>query len=328
MEIGAFIKLQRIKREMTQEELARGIVSMSYLSKIENQKTEASPEVISLLCTRLGLEIDSERDMTIKEKCQNWYDSLYEVNDKQEIIDTYEELNELLSLVRSDSLAMFEIHKVRYYLVLGEYDKALEQINKLNDMSSAFDNLHQYYWYKFKGNYSYLNGDLNNAMRMYNMAEEKVTKIYLKETEVADLNYVIAVTHSNLRNTLEAMEYAEKAIDIFQKDYNFYRCAQCHILLGISYRRIRMYDKAIENQSLAKHLGEINNNESIVQLVNQNLGNLYATKGLTTKAIHYYEEVVRSGEDVVKLNERLLAVTSLIKRILSYRQYRKNIRDD
>ncbi|WP_164493482.1 helix-turn-helix domain-containing protein [Terribacillus saccharophilus] len=39
MEIGPLIKLHRIKQSMTQEDLAAGIVSESYLSKIENQKT-------------------------------------------------------------------------------------------------------------------------------------------------------------------------------------------------------------------------------------------------------------------------------------------------
>ncbi|MDY0395643.1 helix-turn-helix domain-containing protein [Virgibacillus halophilus] len=311
MEIGAFIKLQRIKHEMTQEELARGIVSMSYLSKIENEKTVASPEVISLLCTRLGIEVDSDKDITIKEKCQNWYDSLFEVNDKQEIIAAYEELEELISLVRSDSLAMFEIHKVRYYLVLGEYDKALEQINKLNDMSALFDNLHQFYWFKFKGNYNSLNGDFNNAMRFYKLAEEKISQIHLPEVEAADLNYTISVTHSKLKNTLEAIDYAKKAINIFQKEYNFIRCAQCHIVLGISYRRIRMFDRTLENLNLAMQLGTLNNNQAIIQLVNQNLGYLHSTKGEPRKAIHYFEEVI--ADNTVKLDERLLTTTYLIK---------------
>src|SRR5699024_1449718 len=96
MEVGSYIKLQRVQQGMTQDELASGIVSMSYLSKIENQRAEASPEVISLLCTRLGIEIDNEKDFDIKDKCEEWYAMLFEVNDKEEIIKCYKELNELL----------------------------------------------------------------------------------------------------------------------------------------------------------------------------------------------------------------------------------------
>ncbi|MFD1037097.1 helix-turn-helix domain-containing protein [Virgibacillus byunsanensis] len=315
MEIGPFIKLHRIKQEMTQEQLAEGIVSMSYLSKIENQKTDASPDVISLLCTRLGIQLDNEIDTTIKEKCQNWYNLLFEVNDKQEIIAAYEELEGLMESAHSDSLVMFEIHKVRYYLVLGKLEEALAEINRLAEISSTLDSLHQYYWYKFKGNYATLTSEINQAMRMYKLSEEKLNQLELPEEEVADLQYTIGVTHSKLRNTLEAIDYADKAIDVFRKQYNFIRCAQCHIVLGISYRRIRMWDKSIKNHNLAKHLGELNKNQQIIQLSNQNLGFLHATKGDTKEAIHYYEEVYNDVE--VDLNAKLTAVTSLIKEYYS-----------
>lgn len=311
MEIGPYIKLHRIKQEMTQAELAEGIVSFAYLSKIENQKTEASSNVISLLCTRLGIQLNNETDETIRDKCQQWYEMLFEVNDKEELIKTYKELNSLMYEHHSDSLIMFEIHKIRYFLILGEYEKALTQINRLADMSGTFDSLHQFYWYKFKGNYNTAKNEFNQAMRMYKIAEEKLNQLELSEEKIADLQYTIAVTHSKLRNTLEVIEYAEKAIDIFRKQYNFIRCAQCHIVLGISYRRIRMYDKAIKNYNLAKHLGQLSQNKQIIQLANQNLGYLHSTKGDTKEAIHFYEEVVDDQE--VVLVERVAAATSLIK---------------
>src|SRR5699024_5505624 len=165
MEIGPFIKLHRIEQNMTQKELAKGIVSMSYLSKIENEKTVASPEVISMLCTRLGIQLDRERDATINRKCKKWYKLLYEVHDRNEIVKLHDEIEQLISTTHSSSLVMFEIHRVRYFLVLGKYSEALEQINKLNEISSTFDTLHQFYWYKFKGNYNTVNHEYNRALR-------------------------------------------------------------------------------------------------------------------------------------------------------------------
>jgi HTH-type transcriptional regulator, quorum sensing regulator NprR len=311
MEIGSFIKLQRVKKGMTQEELAAGIVSMSYLSKIENLRTEASPEVVSMLCTRLGIELDSEKDITIKEKCERWFNMLFEVNDKEKIIEKYQELNELMTIVRSDSLMLFEIHKIRYFLVLGQYDNALEQINSLNEVSSSFDNTHLYYWYKFKGNYSFLTNEYNQAMKLFKLAEDKLSQVHLPDSEIADLQYTIAVSHSKLINTLEVIEYSNKAIDIFQKEYNFIRCAQCHILLGISYRRIKMYEKAIKHYNLAKHLGELNKNNTVIQLTNQNLGYLHSAIGDSKEAIKNYLGVI--DDDSVGLYERLVASANLIK---------------
>src|SRR5699024_11309844 len=83
MEIGALIKMTRINKGMTQEELAEGIASMSYLSKIENEHATASSEVINMLCTRLGIQLDKRNDETIDETLQTWYGMLFEGTDKE-----------------------------------------------------------------------------------------------------------------------------------------------------------------------------------------------------------------------------------------------------
>ncbi|PAV28005.1 transcriptional regulator [Virgibacillus profundi] len=311
IEIGSFIKLQRTKREMTQGQLAKGIVSLSYLSKIENKKTEASSEIIQLLCTRLGIQLKDGFDANIQKKCKEWYNMLFEVNDKEEIISTYKELQAVMDENLTDSLLMFEIHKIRYYLIIGKYNEALTKISDLNEMSGSFDNLHQYYWYKFRGNYNSANGDFEQAIILYKSAEERLNQIEVEEKEIADLQYIISITHSKLRNTLESIEYAEKALDIYMKEYYFMRCAQCHIVLGISYRRIKMYDKAIKNYNLARHLGELNKDKQVIQLTNLNLGYLHSARGGSKEAIHNYLEVVNDLE--VDLNARLTSLTALIK---------------
>ncbi|MGP4066372.1 helix-turn-helix domain-containing protein [Oceanobacillus sp. M65] len=314
IEIGSFIKLQRTKQEMTQGDLAKGIVSLSYLSKIENLKTEASPEIIQMLCTRLGIQIDNSLDATIQEKCKKWYSMLFEVNDKKDIIATYNEIQNLMDTNLTESLLLFEIHKIRYYLILGDYDEALIKINELNQISGTFDNLHLFYWYKFKGNYCTVkDGEFNQSMRLYKLAEDKLNQIEIPEEEIADLHYVISVTHSKLRNTLEAIDYSERALDVYMKQYNFIRCAQCHNVLGISFRRIKMYDKAIKNFNLALHLGKLNNNKQLIQLTNQNLGHLYSSKGNPKEAIKHYNEVIQDEE--VYIIERLAAVSSLIREL-------------
>src|SRR5699024_5055381 len=83
----------------------------------------------------------------------------------------------LMDTVSSNNFMMFEIHKIRYYLVLGKFSEALQQINHLTEISNTFDNLHRYYWYKFKGNYHSTNGDFNQAMKLYELAEDKLKKL-------------------------------------------------------------------------------------------------------------------------------------------------------
>lgn len=310
IEIGSFIKLQRTKKGMTLGELADGIVSVSYLSKIENLKTQASPEIIQLLCNKLGINVDKSKEPIIKEKCDQWFSMLFEVNDKEDIIVTYKELQELMDTNISDYILLFEIHKIRYYLLIGETSQAYNKMEELNEMSDDFDNIHKFYWFKYRGNYYSVKEDYSNALEMYNQAETLFKFTNLEEHEIADVYYLLAVTHSKLRNTLESIDFANKALEVYMKQYNFVRCAQCHNILGISYRRIRMYEKAIKNYNLALHLGELNNNKAIIQLTNQNLGHLYSVKGDSEEAIKHYLEVLNDSE--VSPSSRLTTLASSV----------------
>ncbi|WP_145523525.1 helix-turn-helix domain-containing protein [Virgibacillus sp. SK37] len=315
IEIGSFIKLQRTKKGMTLGELADGIVSVSYLSKIENLKTQASPEIIQLLCNKLGINVDKSKEPIIKEKCDQWFSMLFEVNDKEDIIVTYKELQELMDTNISDYILLFEIHKIRYYLLIGETSQAYNKMEELNEMSDDFDNIHKFYWFKYRGNYYSVKEDYSNALEMYNQAETLFKFTNLEEHEIADVYYLLAVTHSKLRNTLESIDFANKALEVYMKQYNFVRCAQCHNILGISYRRIRMYEKAIKNYNLALHLGELNNNKAIIQLTNQNLGHLYSVKGDSEEAIKHYLEVL-NDEQVLPTNR----LTTLASSVSEYYQ--------
>ncbi|MDC3414185.1 helix-turn-helix domain-containing protein [Aquibacillus sp. 3ASR75-11] len=321
MEVGSFIKIHRIKQNMTQEDLADGIVSESYLSKIENQKTVASPEVIDMLCVRLGVQYRDQEDSILEEKCKDWFDLLFENNSRDTINAKYEELEELMKGSNSDYEMLFEIHKIRYYLVLGEERLALKQINSLRELASNFENSAQYYWFKFNGNYNSVMEEYNQAMRFYRLAEEKIVHADISENEEADLKYTMAVTYSKIRNTLEAIDYSNKAIDIFRKNYNFHRCAQCHIILGISYRRIRVYDKAIKNYNLARHLAELDKDETLIRLTNINLGHLHASKGDTKQAIHFFNSVLEKAE--VDAEDKLVAISSLIGEYYNSHNYDK-----
>jgi HTH-type transcriptional regulator, quorum sensing regulator NprR len=124
-------------------------------------------------------------------------------------------------------------------------------------MVDTFNDTHKYYWYKFKGDYYSHKEEHQQAMRCYKTAEEKIRLANINEAEIADLHYIFSVPTLQTMGRLETIDYAKQAMEVFQRDYNFIRCAQCHILLGISYQRIKMYDRALKNFNLAMHLGEL-----------------------------------------------------------------------
>lgn len=312
MNIGAIIKLNRIKQNLTQEELAEGIISISYLSKIENGKIEPNDEVIKLLCLRLGIEINRQIDDETKALCHDWFRLLLSCTDVEKLKEKYKEVNELVNTIQDLELQiLLKIHLIRYYLKIGDNKLAYDQINHLKDFYKTFTIEQKYYWNKFNGNYYYLNNEFNEAIQYYTLSQDLILNIELSDEEIADLEYSIALTYSKLRITSLAMRAAYKSLDIYRRIYNFSRCAQCHLILGISFRRINNHDSAIDNYKLAKQLAEQINNKEIIQLTHLNLGYLYYVQGKTEQAMAYLDMIVTEEDGT--LEDRLLALTSIIE---------------
>ncbi|MBS4175630.1 helix-turn-helix domain-containing protein [Bacillus sp. FJAT-49736] len=317
MNIGAIIKLNRIKQNLTQEELAEGIISISYLSKIENGKIEPNDEVIKLLCLRLGIEINRQIDDETKALCHDWFRLLLSNNDVERLKEKYKEIKEYSNSIEDLELQiLLKIHLIRYFLKTGDFKQALDQINYLRDFNKTFTLEQKYYWSKFNGNYYYLNNEFNEAIKYYTIAQDLVINLELSDEEIADLEYSLALTYSKLRITSLALRSSYKALEIYRQIYNFSRCAECHLLLGISYRRINNHDEAINNYELAKKLAEQIHDNEIIQLTHLNLGYLFYVQGNTDKAIEHLDKIV--NEIDVSLDDRLLALTSIIDE--SYRR--------
>lgn len=58
--IGALIRRERLRRNFSQEGLCRGICAVSWLSKIEQGKAEATDEVLLPLLDRLGIQCETD----------------------------------------------------------------------------------------------------------------------------------------------------------------------------------------------------------------------------------------------------------------------------
>ena len=76
---GAVIRQAREERQWSQEGLCSGICAVSYLSKIEQGKTEASSEILRLLFARLELAwYDDEKTLLqAKELTDRFYEAVF-----------------------------------------------------------------------------------------------------------------------------------------------------------------------------------------------------------------------------------------------------------
>lgn len=73
---GIIIRRRRLEVNWSQATLCSGICSVSHLSKIEQGKTEASPELLGLLMRRLGIEWRG--DSEFYQETSAWFEELYD----------------------------------------------------------------------------------------------------------------------------------------------------------------------------------------------------------------------------------------------------------
>ena len=77
--VGTLIRRERLRQNLSQEGLCRGICVVSYLSKIEQGKAEAGEDILLPLLHRLGIQYEMDRDFLKEagETVERLYEELF-----------------------------------------------------------------------------------------------------------------------------------------------------------------------------------------------------------------------------------------------------------
>lgn len=308
--LGNKLKTYRKKLGITQSELASGIISTSYLSKIENEMISAPTETLELLFSRLNVELPQiyEQNAHYEQLCNKWFEELFN-SDLENIIHTYKEIEGIYNLINDNALlTLVEIHKLRYFILINDLDKVEKQYQFLLDFEKKFKDTECYYWLKFKGYYHYINSDFKKALDSFLGAKDYLK--YLKNEETPNLYYMIALSASRSRQLSITLSYTKDALVYFQKNYYLKECANCHILMGITYSRLKNYEAAIESYEFSIKIAKEIQNKEIVSNSLQNIGNLYLLLNNLELAIEY---LINSYESRDGDKKRIVPVSSLLK---------------
>ncbi|MFC4321612.1 helix-turn-helix domain-containing protein [Litchfieldia salsa] len=311
MNIGNRIKLERIQQNMTQAQLSKGIISISYLSKIENGQTNASREVLEMLCERLGLPLTEEQETELIKELKVWYFKIARknVSESTALYSKYKSIFE----EKNDTIAMiyFRLFEIRYLFLINDMEQAKVQIQKIEQVQDLFDRDMNYYFYKFSGLYCYLTGQYPIAKQQYQLTEKLLINSNLyQKWEEADLYYSMGLTFSQLNNPTLSIRYVEKALQIYQSDYDLKRCAECHILLGIGYVKTKEFNLAEESYRTASKLAYQMNDTYLKGLIHHNLGHLLSLENRAIEAISEFENSLQHKEKENSLG-RLKTIHSL-----------------
>jgi HTH-type transcriptional regulator, quorum sensing regulator NprR len=320
MTIGSRIRFHRIKRKLTQEDLSKGIISVSYLSKLENNQVTPSNDIIHLLCDRLGVNHLLEHPEHMNKLLEKWNHALL-WNKSDEADSTHRVIQR--DLEQSDDLMthlFYRILCIRVQLVQSNLADALKHMIHIQGNYKELTDTLKFYYHKYKGNYYYLMEEYEKAKGELKEAETYyVLGNVVNEEERADLYYLFSLVLTRLNMYRLAIFYGEKSLSIFQGVYYQKRCAEVHLLLGICYRRIRYNEEAVKHYEWANFISHSIQYTSLQSKVEQNLGCLKSFMNRSDDAIqHYLRSIELKGADE---EGKLYSILSLVKEYYKMNQF-------
>lgn len=275
MDTGMRLKYHRMKRKMSVEELASGILLPKELKKIESGVKEPGLKELEALCKKLGIPLAPKDNPVGKVLVKNFKSSLLHPQNKAKIMEQYADIHDH-PLLHSDEETELEygIQQIRYFIVTGDLDSAEEKLKEIN-LYKEFMNQEQFYLYhKYTGNYEYILYDYPKALKTYLLAE-KIAPQNLSLSETGDLYYSISISASQCWEIDITSKYSVAALKIYQQEFIPKRIVECHLNIGINERRKGNFKTAEEHFKNAVNIGGKLDNDYLKFITQYNYGYLY-----------------------------------------------------
>ncbi|WP_431027454.1 helix-turn-helix domain-containing protein [Lysinibacillus sp. LZ02] len=263
MQIGDKLRQLRIYKGLSQAELAAGICSTAYLSKVENGKT--SPSVSFLEKVTKKLEVESSAFGTEKTA---YYVALIQQLEKKvqqeegltekEISTLHLALYEILSMdlqVKVFNLLM------RYYISnmqMSDAQRLYELCEKIIPMETSLiaEDMHDVFvFYNLLGNYFYSQQQFHSADYYYTKAKDYGSKSRL---ELAKIFYNLSLTKQRIFDDMHiSLIYAKQAYELFEQEEQYGEVIDVLISMAIQYTYNENFEEAKYSLQLAfDHLNQ------------------------------------------------------------------------
>ncbi|WP_203247386.1 helix-turn-helix domain-containing protein [Sporosarcina beigongshangi] len=300
MKVGHLIRAERIRQDMKQLVLAKGICTPSYLSKIERNLIFPSEDIIGLLFNRLGIdssklqkndqqtEIDFEKmlEATYKEVITNRDGNF--TKQKLEYLEQHSPLFENQTLYYTYLLIM-----LRFRIMTGKNSEELKkEIADLEELSKDFNPRQSYLFKLNKAMYYYSTESRNKSIEYLEDVLLLVDAISLEAWELAELNYMVGVVYTADSRIFVSIEYTRRALDYFREKFLMKRVLECYILIGITQKKSEQFQDAYDSYFKAMQICDEFNLRHEKGIVYHNLGALSSIMGNNEDAISYYKQSI------------------------------------
>ncbi|TCI75812.1 tetratricopeptide repeat protein [Exiguobacterium sp. SH0S1] len=310
---GNLIKVERMRKNMKQSVLARGICSISYLSKIENNQTSPSEEVLELIFERLGLDVPlyfdlSEQVEKVKKEIRN---ILKEAVLTRKDEDKYKKIEKYLANpVVNQSKELYitlMITLARFGMMPGGNTKYLTEIGWIEDQLGSDDKLR---YILMRSIILFQSTDREEALELLEQLNENLQGSHIPDWEMADIRYIMGGLYYKSTDYLQAIENVRFALNYFQEHFYVERIIECQLIIGLSFKRRKRYTDALAHYEKATKVAGATDLKNYNGMLYNNMGDIYFLIGNQEKALEYFLESFAYKVDV---KSKLYSVMSLIE---------------
>ena len=299
---GHIIKFERIRQNVKQAQLSEGICSPAYLSKIESNSIVPSVQVRDALFKRLNIK-PSTPSMSEDDYLKHVHTIYFEAimyKDRQKTATFLEELQKTQFLfINPSNFYTFQLKILRLSLIAFNSQKPTQDIIKSISLMKKDFNDYQNFMFKLNlGFFNFMNQNHLHSLKFLEDAFDLVQRVKCEAWETADLEYALALVYLSLDRNVNSIEFNEKAVLFFEREFYYKRAIESYIILGIVYRRIEKHKEAVEILQLAKKISIELNIKDNYPHVFFNLGTIASEQGDLDLAIESFEEALNLRSDI------------------------------
>ncbi|UOQ45319.1 helix-turn-helix domain-containing protein [Halobacillus salinarum] len=242
---GRIIKYVRKEKGVTQEWLAEGICSISYLSKVENETLEPSSEILDLLGERLGIaqgERRGEQRELLEKELFHWY-HLMKHDQHMKAAQKYIELSSCFPHpIYTELNDYYDLFRFRFEVAAKQTVMVNAEVHTLMQWHPHWTGDRHYLASKMLGFYYHLTGEHHKALDYFLAAEQQTDRTI--DNVDPELFYYLAVTYLEIGLPLKAISNVQESLQLYHEALNEKAVLKCKLLLAESFHAIGDHEEA------------------------------------------------------------------------------------
>ncbi|WP_026691050.1 helix-turn-helix transcriptional regulator [Alteribacter aurantiacus] len=309
---GKVLKYHRLKHRKKQDEVCKGICSVSYYSKIENDQIEVSEDILDRLMERLGIDEGAKsvhNDSYLRERIQALNEAVID-RELEKAKELASALQDQMTFVQNPNLiVLFELIFARLQLLHGGLLKAKDILDKNETYIKEGENPELlFHFLKMKSVCVYTDQEFHESLGYLKEADRLLTVSSFPHKDVVDLYYMLGLTSYRVEDINASMYHLNEAVKVYDANYEYHRSGDCRLLLGLCYKVIDKFQQAEKQFELAMKLARNIKDEKLESKVLQAKGETYGAMNRSMEAIHHFQLSYR----LRKGTDRLISVVAIL----------------